>query len=298
MLVKKYMKLDTKKVEVLEGYLFILPALILLFLFVIWPMASAISYSFTDYYLLKPNGREFIGFKNYIRIFSDPQIRKSFLNTVRFVVCVVPIQLIAALLLALILNKSFKGNGFFRVAYFSPNVLSLVVVSILWTSLLNPTSGLINALLLKVGISAQPFLTSSKQAMNSIVGISAYSGCGYQMLIFLAGLKNIDGSMYEAATIDGAGKIRQLFAITIPALRAIMVYQMITIIIQAFKLIVQPMVMTGGGPDYSTMTILQFIYEEGFRHRYIGYAMSATVLFTIFLVIVSLIIRRIVPDEK
>jgi fructooligosaccharide transport system permease protein len=164
--------------------------------------------------------------------------------------------------------------------------------------MLNPTSGLINEILKRFGGKPQPFLTSEKQAMNSIVFISAFSSCGYQMLIFLAGLKNIDQSMYEAARIDGANAWRQLISITIPSLKAIMNYQVITIIIQAFKLIVQPMVMTGGGPNYSTITILQYIYEEGFRHRYIGYAMSITVLFTIFLVVVSLCIRRIMKDEK
>jgi len=284
--------------EIIVGYLFILPAMILLFLFIILPMTSAVSYSFTNYFLLKPGQQEFIGLKNYQRILSDEQLFKSFLNTCQFVIKVVPLQLSVALALALIINKHFKANGFYRVAYFSPAILSLVVVSILWSSLLNPTSGLVNEVLSKFNIAPQPFLTSTKQAMNSIVAISAYSGCGYQMLIFLAGLKNIDQSMYEAATIDGANKVKQFIHITIPSLRAIMIYQIITIVIQAFKLIVQPMVMTGGGPEYSTITILQFIYEEGFRHRYIGYASAVTVLFTIFLIIVSLIIKKVLPDES
>lgn len=283
--------------DIIVGYLFILPAMVLLFLFIIWPMGSALSYSFTDYFLLKPGQQKFIGLDNYIRILGDEQLFKSFLNTCQFVIKVVPLQLAVALGLALIINKKFKGNGFYRVSYFSPAILSLVVVSILWSSLLNPTSGLVNEVLSNFGISPQPFLTSTSQAMNSIVVISAYSGCGYQMLIFLAGLKNIDQSMYEAATIDGANKYKQFLHITIPSLRAIMVYQFITIIIQAFKLIVQPMVMTGGGPNYSTMTILQFIYEEGFRHRYIGYASAVTVIFTLFLIVVSLIIKRVLPDE-
>ncbi|MCY1151665.1 MAG: sugar ABC transporter permease [Sphaerochaetaceae bacterium] len=286
-----------KKNDMIVGYLFILPAMILLFLFIIWPMGSAISYSFTDYFLLKPGQQEFIGLENYIRLFKDEQLITSFINTCEFVIKVVPLQLFIALSLALIINKHFKGNGFYRVAYFSPAILSLVVVSILWSSLLNPTSGLINEILENFNFAPQPFLTSVEQAMNSIVVISAYSSCGYQMLIFLAGLKNIDQSMYEAATIDGANKVRQFFHITIPGLRAIIIYQLITIVIQAFKLIVQPMVMTGGGPDYSTITILQFIYEEGFRHRYIGYASAVTIVFTIFLIVVSLLIKRILPNE-
>lgn len=287
-----------KKNDIIVGYLFILPALVLLFFFIILPMISAVSYSFTDYFLLKPGQQKFIGLKNYQRLFTDKQLLKSFLNTCQFVITVVPLQLTIALGLALIINKKFKGNGFFRVSFFSPTILSLVVVSILWSSLLNPTSGLVNQILSNFKIAPQPFLTSTKQAMNSIVVISAYSGCGYQMLIFLAALKNIDKSMYEAATIDGAGRWKQFLNVTLPGLRAIMVYQFITIIIQAFKLIVQPMVMTGGGPDYSTITILQFIYEEGFRHRYIGYASSVTVIFTLFLIVVSLLVKKVLPNES
>ncbi|AGA56801.1 permease component of ABC-type sugar transporter [Thermobacillus composti KWC4] len=284
--------------EVVTAYAFLLMALLLAVLFIVLPIGKAINYSFTDYYLLKPHERQFIGFDNYQRIFTDDLFRKTFLNTVKFVVFVVPIQLTMALVLALIVNRKVKGVGFFRTAYFSPAVLSLVVISILWTVLLNPDSGLINEVLTALGLSPQPFLTSSSQAMYTIVMISAWSGCGYQMMIFLAGLSNIDSSQYEAAELDGCGSLRKFRYITLPGLKPITMFLVITTTIQAFKLIVQPMVMTGGGPDYSTMTILQYIYEYGYRHRNIGYASAITVVFTVFLIVVSVLIKKLFREEK
>ncbi|WP_299093957.1 carbohydrate ABC transporter permease [uncultured Metabacillus sp.] len=287
-----------KRSDTLSAIGFLTPAMVLAILFIVLPIILAFTYGFTDYYLLKPNEKQFIGLENFKRMLTDEILIKSFYNTMKFVLFVVPLQLSMALGLALIVNKKIKGNSFFRTAYFSPAVLSLVVISILWTVMLNPTSGLINSILANVGLPKQPFLTSPDQAMLTIVAISAWSGCGYQMMIFLAGLKNIDQSMYEAADIDGANSLHKFLYITLPALKPIMMFLVITTTIQAFKLIVQPMVMTGGGPDYSTMTILQYIYEYGFRHRNIGYASAITLMFTVFLVVVSIGIKKLFREER
>lgn len=284
--------------DIVSAYGFLTPALILAILFIVLPIILAFTYGFTDYYLLKPNDKEFTGLENFKRMMTDEVLIQSLKNTIKFVVFVVPLQLSMALGLALIVNKKIRGVGFFRTAYFSPAVLSLVVISILWTVMLNPTSGLINELLANVGISKQPFLSSASQAMYTVIAISAWSGCGYQMMIFLAGLKNIDGSLYEAADIDGANAFQKFLYITIPSIKPILMFLVITTTIQAFKLIVQPMVMTGGGPDYSTITILQYIYEYGFRHRNIGYASAITLVFTIFLVVISIIIKKLFREEK
>lgn len=287
-----------KRGDILSAFGFLTPAMVLSILFIVLPIGLAFTYGFTDYYLLKPNEKQFTGLENFKRMMSDEVLFNSFFNTLKFVVLVVPIQLSMALGLALIINKKIKGNGFFRTAYFSPAVLSLVVISILWTVMLNPTSGLINEVLSNIGLSKQPFLTSASQAMLTIVFISAWSGCGYQMMIFLAGLKNIDHELYEAADIDGASVLHKFWYITLPSLKPITMFLVITTIIQAFKLIVQPMVMTGGGPDYSTITILQYIYEYGFRHRNIGYASAITLVFTIFLVVLSIGIKKMFREEK
>ena len=166
-------KVETKKKERLKenimGYSFLAPALILLFIFLVIPVGMVIYYAFTDYYLLTPEDRKFVGLQNFMRLAQDPIFIKSFLNTLKFVVWIIPVQLGAALGMALIVNKKRKGNMFFKVAFFAPVVMSLVVISILWLYLLNPNNGLLNALLNKIGISSQPFLTSPKQAMYAIV---------------------------------------------------------------------------------------------------------------------------------
>ena len=197
--------------ENIVAYTFLGPALLLLLLFLIIPAIMSVYYAFTDYYLLTPDMRKFVGLDNFINLFKDPIFLKSLVNTLKFVVWVIPLQIGAALGLALLLNKQRKANTFFKVAYFSPVVMSLVVISVLWLYLLNPNEGIINNVLTYFGISAQPFLTSPKQAMFTIVFVSAWQGAGFQMLIFLAGLQNIPGDVYEAAQLDGMNKWQRLF---------------------------------------------------------------------------------------
>ncbi|TKD70780.1 carbohydrate ABC transporter permease [Pseudalkalibacillus hwajinpoensis] len=277
----------------LPAYLFLSPALVLMGLFLIIPALMAIYYAFTDYYLLTPDNKQFVGLDNFIEIFKDPIFLQSLKNIVLFVVCVIPIQIGAALGLALLINKNRRGNIFFKIAYFAPVVLSLVVISVLWLYLLNPSEGLINVLLEKVGIEAQPFLSSPKQALYTIVFVSAWQGAGYQMLIFLAGLQNIPSSVYEASKIDGANKWQNFIHITLPLLRPTTLLIMITTFIAAFKLIIQPMVMTQGGPMNSTMTPVYYIYQSGFSDRLIGYSSAMTVVFGIVIGLVTIVQNKL-----
>ncbi|QGH36829.1 ABC transporter permease subunit [Gracilibacillus salitolerans] len=289
--------MNTNKRENLAAYAFLTPALILLGTFLVIPALMAIYYAFTDYYLLTPDQRQFIGLQNFIEIFKDPIFIQSLKNIVLFVVFVIPIQVGAALGLALLINKPRKGNIFFKIAYFSPVVLSLVVISVLWLYLLNPSEGLINSLLANIGIEAQPFLSSPKQAMITIVFVSAWQGAGYQMLIFLAGLQNIPSTVYEAGKIDGVNKWQNFFHITLPLLKPTSVLIMITTLISAFKLIIQPMVMTQGGPMNSTMTPVYYIYQSGFSDRMIGYASAMTVIFGIIIGIITLLQSRLTKED-
>lgn len=289
--------MNTNKRETLVAYSFLTPALILLGTFLVIPALMAIYYAFTDYYLLTPDQRQFVGLQNFIEIFKDPIFLQSLKNIALFVVFVIPIQVGAALGLALLINKPRKGNIFFKVAYFSPVVLSLVVISVLWLYLLNPSEGLINSLIANVGIDPQPFLSSPKQAMLTIVFVSAWQGAGYQMLIFLAGLQNIPATVYEAGKIDGVNKWQNFFHITLPLLKPTSVLIMITTLISAFKLIIQPMVMTQGGPMNSTMTPVYYIYQTGFSDRMIGYASAMTVVFGIIIGIVTLLQSRLTKGD-
>lgn len=279
------------------GYSFLSPALILLTIFLLVPVGMVFYYAFTDYYLLTPDARQFVGLENFKRLMSDPIFRKSILNTVKFVVWIIPVQLGAALGMALLINKQRKGNMFFKVAFFAPVVMSLVVISILWLYLLNPNEGLINALLNKVGISSMPFLTSPKQAMYTIVFVSAWQGAGYQMLLLLGGMQNIPQDVYEAAEIDGFSKFQQFRYITLPLLKPTAIFVLLTTLISAFKLIVQPMVMTQGGPMNSTMTMVYYIYQTGFTDRLVGYSSSIALVFTTMIGLITIAQRKLIKED-
>ncbi|KXT78085.1 carbohydrate ABC transporter permease [Streptococcus sp. DD13] len=289
------MKAKTK--ESVMGYLFLSPSMIILGLFLFLPTLLSIYYAFTNYYLLTPDATQFISFDNFIKLFSDPLFLQSLKNIGQFVIFIIPIQLGLALGLALLVNNKRKSTIFFKVAFFAPVVMSLVVVSVLWLVLLNPSSGLINAVLGSLGIDPQPFLTSPDQAMYVIIAVSAWQGAGYQMLIFLAGLQNIPGSLYEAASIDGASKWKQFTQITLPMLKPTSVLILTTTLIDAFKLVIQPMVMTQGGPLNSTLTPVYYIYRTGFTDRMVGYASSITVVFGVIIIIFTLLQRKLTGDE-
>ncbi|RXJ02196.1 sugar ABC transporter permease [Anaerobacillus alkaliphilus] len=284
--------------EGLSGYLFFLPALILLSLFLLYPMAMAFYYSFTDFYLLTPQKKGFIGLENFTYAFSDNEFRTAFKNTVYFVVLVVPLQTAVGLGLALLVNKKLRFTIFYRTAYFSPVVMSLVVVSILWTFLYNPNEGFFNQVLESLGFAKQPFLTSPNQAMNSIIAMSVWQGAGFQMLIFLAGLQTIPGVLYEAASIDGANAWQKFKNVTLPGLKNVSIFIIITITIAAFKLLIQPMIMTQGGPLGSTRSLVYYTYQVGFAYRDVGYASALAVLFTVIVLIISLTQRKLLTEDR
>ncbi|SKA85533.1 carbohydrate ABC transporter membrane protein 1, CUT1 family [Clostridium sp. USBA 49] len=294
--IMTYFKQYNKK-EVTKAFLFLLPALVLGTLFIILPIALSIIYGFTDYYLLTPNETKFVGLKNFSTMLKDPMVIKAFINTAYFVIMVIPVQLGTALILAVLVNKKFKFNTLYRTAFYAPNIISLVVLSLLWNMLLSPNGGLINTLLQSIGLPAQPFLSSPKQAMPTIMFISSWQGAGFQMMIFLAGLSNIPTDQYEAADIDGANKWKQFLYITLPGLRPVAVFVLVTTIISAFKLIVQPMVMTGGGPLDSTLTIVYHIFNVGYKFRYVGYASAIALTFTIILLPISILQSKLGKEQ-
>ena len=281
------------------AYLFVFPAVVLLFAFLILPAFSTIRYAFTDYNILRPDSISFCGLDNFAELFQDKDFRKSLVNTIYFTVIVVPFQCALALALAMLISPRKKGVSIFRAAYFSPNVTSMVVVAILWSVLYNPnpTTGLLNAFLTKLGFPACGFLTDPKTAMNSIIFMSAWQAAGYQMMIFLAGLQGIPVDQYEAASIDGANKFQQFCYITIPGLKNVIKYVVMITMIQAMKLFTQPYVMTQGGPQNSTRTLVYYIYEQRFQSRNFGYACSVAAVFFVIVITMSLMLKRVIKAD-
>ncbi|OUM86564.1 MAG: ABC transporter permease [Bacillus thermozeamaize] len=282
------------------AYLFLAPALVLIVLFVIQPIVLSLYYAFTDYYLLEPNNIHFTGLENFRSLLDDfrqkGDVYHALVNTAYFVVLVVPIQISVALGLALLVNKPFKGNTFFKVAFFSPVVMSLTVISLLWLNILRPDEqGMLNGLLSVFGIPPQKFLSDPDQAMTIIVLVSAWQGAGFQMMIFLAGLKNISPELYEAASLDGANAWKKFRYITLPGIKPTTVFIIITTFIAATKLIIQPMIMTGY-KSY-TVTLSYLIYMEGYFFKMVGYASALALLVTILVGSATMLQRYLLREE-
>ena len=244
---------------------------------------------------MRPDAMKFIGLENYQKLFSDKNFWLALKNTVYFTVIVVPCQCALALALALLVSKKFRGVAVFRTMYFAPQLTSMVVISVLWSVLYNanPNTGLINSILVSLGMSPIKFLSDASTAMNSIIFMSAWQGAGYQMMIFLAGLQGIPRDQYEAASVDGATKFKQFLYITIPGLKGTIKYVIMITMIQAMKLFTQPYIMTQGGPKNSTKTLVYYIYTQGFQKGNFGYACSIAAVFFVIVVCMSMAMKKV-----
>ena len=271
------------------------PAGILLIAFLIIPIIGTIYYSFFKYQVMRPDDIIFNGINNYKKLFTDENFYIALKNTIYFTILVVPFQCALALVLALLVRSKMKGVAIFRTMYFSPQVTSMVVIAILWVILYNSNAntGLINAALSHVGLGPFDFLNNPKIAMNSIVFMSAWQGAGYQMMIFLAGLNAIPSEQYEAASVDGANSIEQFLYVTLPGLKNTIKYVLMITIIQAMKLFTQPYIMTKGGPQNKTKTMVFYIYEQGFQKGNFGYACCVASIFFFIVVFLSLVVKKL-----
>ncbi len=294
-----------RKNEMIMAWVFSAPAIILLVIFLVAPFLMAFGLSFTDQRLV-PNPRlptRFIVFRNFVRILEDKDFYQTVLNNFYFVVVVVPLQTGLALLLAMLVNQRMRFVNLFRTIYFSPVVVTMVVVSIIWTFLYNPGVGLVNEFVKWISFGAlgpYDWLNSTKLAMPSIMLLSIWQGVGFQMIIYLAGLQEIPTSFYEAADIDGANKRQQFLHITLPQLRNTTIFVAMTTTILAFKLFTQVYVMEGPGghPQGSTRTMMLYTYNQGFRQGKIGYASAITVVFFLIVLAISLAQRIVLKEER
>lgn len=282
------------------AYLMLLPAVLLAFTFILLPILYSLGYSFTNYYLLKPNDIKFVWFDNFKDIFAEiadkGMLYNAIINTAIFVVGVVPLQIGMALGLALLCNRKKRGVKIFKVCFFAPVVISLSVTSFLWLQILSPSeTGLLNSFLALFGAAPRDWLATRGSAMTCIILLSAWQGCGYQMLIFLAGLSNVRADLYEAAALDGANKWKQFTNVTWPGIRSTFVYIIITVFIGACRIMTQPMLMT----DYKehTVTISYYMYQRGYKDRWIGLSSAVALLMTVVIGSITLIQRRVLREK-
>jgi len=292
-----------KKNETSTALLFSAPALILLSLFLITPFVMAFLFSLTSQRLItNPNlPTEFIGFRNYLRLVSDSEFWHSLKNNFIFAGVVVPLQTSAALALAILINRPYKGNRLFRTIFFSPVVTTMIVVSIVWSFLYNPEKGLINEVISKLSFGhLGPFnwLLSPKMAFPAIMILSIWQGVGFQMVIFLAGLQEIPEELYEASRVDGAGPWRCFTSVTLPMLRNTTLFVVIATTILSFKLFTQVWVLTKGGPQGSTMTMIVKLYKEGFQQLKVGYASTIAVVFFLIVLLISMVQHIVMKNAE
>ncbi len=265
---------------------FLAPALLAIFIFFFLPVVAAFIMSFTDfgiYSLADWNYTQFIGFENYKKLFNDPLFWQSLKNTFYFVIVAGPLSIFVSLFTAVMLNSKLTlFKPLFRLAFFLPVVTTLVAVSIVWRFIYHPHFGLLNYLIGFFGIQPIDWLGSTTWAMPSIIIMAVWKNFGYNMIIFIAGLQNIPEQLYEAAEIEGANEWQKFYKITLPMLAPTTLFISIITLIGFFQLFAEPYIMTQGGPLNSTLSIVQYMYQEGFRWWNMGYAASlAFVLFAI-----------------
>lgn len=294
-----------KREEVIMAWLFSMPALILLTIFLFIPFLMAIGLSFTDQRLVpNPNlPTAFVGLRNYLRMFEDQTFFQGIFNNFYFALIVVPIQTVLALALAMLINQKLRFVNVFRTAYFSPVVVTMVVVSVIWTFLYNPQQGLVNEVLQTITfgyLGPYDWLNNPNLALPAIMVLSIWQGVGFQMVVYLAGLQEIPDHLYEAAELDGANQWQQFLYITIPQLRNTTIFVVVTTTILSFRLFTQVWVMQGpsGHPQGSTMTMMVYMINEGFRNGKIGYASAITVVFFLIVLAVSLVQRIFLTEER
>ncbi|MFT4246824.1 MAG: sugar ABC transporter permease [Pseudomonas sp.] len=280
----------------LAGWIFAGPALLVIGLFFGLPVASALALSITDfdlYALADSSHLRFVGLGNYLDLLQTPMFWKSLWNTTYFVIIGVPLSIGVSLGAALLLNApAARFKGVFRTALFAPVVTTLVAVAVIWRYLFHTSYGLVNWALGHVGIAPVDWLGDPRWAMPTIMLFAVWKNFGYNMVIFLAGLQGIPHDLYEAARIDGANRWKQFLHITLPQLGPVLLVVSVITVSGYFQLFAEPYVMTRGDPLQSTVSVLYFMFEEGFKWWNLGRASAvAFLLFLIILAVTTLMLR-------
>jgi len=281
--------------EGFTGVVMSLPYIIYFSVFIAFPIGFSFVLMFHKWNIITP--MEWVGMRNFGRLFHDTQFFKAILNTLTFLVIHIPLQIIVALLLAVGLNQKIHLRGLFRSLYFMPVIVSGVVITIMWRQLFGYETGLLNMMLLKIGLDKIPWINHPSFAMPSIAIMATWKNVGLYVVLFLVGLQNIPRFLYEAADIDGAGPIQKFWYITLPALNNTMVLVIILSTIGGFSLFIEPFVMTGGGPMNSTLSAMLYIYNQAFYFGHMGYSATLGIFFAGIVLMVILVQKKIVEQD-
>ena len=284
------------------AWAFAAPALLIITVFFFVPVLAALAVSLTDfdlYALADIRNLRFVGLHNYWRLLHTPDFWRALTNTAYFVVVGVPLSLAASLATALLVNSRLAYlAGLFRTALFAPVVTTLVAVAVVWRYLLHTRYGLINYALAHLGIHPIDWLGDPHWALPAIILFAVWKNFGYNMVIFLAALQSIPADLYEAARLDGASLWQEFGRITLPMLRPTLLLVSILTVAGYFQLFAEPYVMTQGGPLQSTVSVLYFMYEEGFKWWNLGSASAVAFLLFLMILAVTALQVRLARDAQ
>lgn len=277
----------------ITAYGFIAPAMVFFIVFLFIPLVAAVYLSFTTYDLY--NAPQWVAFQNYTDLFDDPLFWRGLRNSFIYLI-VTPILIILSIMLAIVVNRKIAGVQIFRTLYYIPAVTSVVAVGMIFEIVFAEPSGLINGVLLSLGLIERPinFLTHPDSTLISIMLVTIWRGIGFYMIIFLAALQSIPEELYEAAAIDGANRLQQHWHITVPGIRPSIIFVAIISSISALKVFEEIWVMTdgSGGLLDSSLTLMFYLYRQGFQFLNLGYASAIAVVFTLITLVFSILNLR------
>ncbi len=279
------------------GLILIAPSMLVFAVFVFYPMIMSFIYSTETFNMMFTNTK-FVGGRNYIKLLSDHRFWNALKNTVYYSVCMVPLQVVFALLAGIALQKTSKFNSFVRSVYFLPAICSMTIVAITWSFLINSDYGIYTYWLRQLGIKIPNLLNSTTWAMPTMILIGIWKNLGFKMVVLVAGLQGIPETYYEAAKIDGVTPVRRLFSITIPILMPTLTFVIVDSVISSFQVFDQVYVMTKGGPLFSTETLVQYIYSNAFEKSNMGYASAIAVMLLLITISASIPLFHIMKRDE
>lgn len=283
--------------ESLEGVLFALPYLLVFSVFLLYPLLKGLYMSLFDWNAIYPSQSEFILFKNYVRMMNDPLFWNALWNTVYFVVFTVPPLVVLGLTLALGVNRELKGRRFLRMVFFSPYVLTVAVVALIWIELYAPSYGVFNYYIAQLGFKPPNWLNSATWGMPAVALATIWWTLGFNFVILLSARQGIPERLYEAARLDGAYGWRAFKDITLPQMKPALLFVTVVQFIASFQIFGQVFIMTGGGPGNATDTIVMYLYKAAFNEHQFGYAAAVGYFLFVVLIAVSLTNYKLAGDS-
>ncbi|WP_266082287.1 carbohydrate ABC transporter permease [Haladaptatus caseinilyticus] len=288
---------EIRNQETLEGILFSLPYLLVFSVFLLYPLLKGLYMSLHDWNAIYPSQSEFVFLENYVRMINDPMFWNALWNTVYFVVLTVPPLVMLGLALALGVNRQLKGRRFLRMVFFSPYVLTVAVVALIWIELYAPSYGVFNYYIMQIGIEPPNWLNSATFGMPAVALATIWWTLGFNFVILLSARQGIPERLYEAARLDGAYGWRAFRDITLPQMKPALVFVTVVQFIASFQIFGQVFIMTGGGPGNATDTLVMYLYKAAFNQHEFGYAAAVGYFLFVVLIAVSMVNYKLAGDS-